>query len=142
MWTTQDKLNTLVKEYEACKDEMYQKGEDIDKHARELLKELMTIEGWECMIKSCYAFYAAYKNKEDFFRACNVTHTKDAVQFIKGYSDGDEYEVLEISFRKPLKEQVREKLMELQAEEEEKAKKKRRKELAELERLKKKYESK
>lgn len=58
------------------------------------------------MIRNCVEHYNKYP--DEFFNWCSVTHNEEAVQFVKGYSNGDEYKVLEISYRKSLKEQVQE----------------------------------
>lgn len=137
MWTTQDHLNLLTKEYAGFRRELKAKGEEIDRYARELLKELQTIKGWECMIKDCREHYEKYP--KDFFGWCSVTHTQDAVQFIKGYSDDGEYEVLEISFRKSLKDQVRDRLEEIEYEKRKEETDTRERDLMELERIRKKY---
>lgn len=105
MLTIQDKLSADVKAYEHHRKMMSEMDERIDREARELLSELRKVKGWECMIKKCEEHYA--KCPDEFFDWCSVTHTDDAVQFVKGYSDDREYEVLEISFRKSLKDQVR-----------------------------------
>lgn len=99
----------------------------------------MKIEGWECMIKHCYEHYCSYKNKADFFKVCSVTHTDKAIQFVKGYSDGDEYEVLEISFCKSLKNQVRDRMDFLEDKKTQKKKMLYEKDMAELARIKNKY---
>lgn len=139
MWTTQDYLNRLVKEYDGCQKQLKKTREEIDSKARELLAELQQITGWECMIKHCYDHYASYKHKDDFFKACIVTHTDDAVQFVKGYSDGSEYDVLTISFKKSLKDQIRDRLDEIEFERRRKETDTRERDLAELERIRKKY---
>lgn len=108
MYTIQDKLIADVKDYALHKKGMRDAGERIDKEARELLSELRKVKGWECMIKECGEHYAKYP--DNFFDWCSVTHTDDAVQFVKGYADDGEYEVLEISFRKSLKDQVRDRM--------------------------------
>lgn len=108
MYTIQDKLSANVKNYAHYKKMIVQMRKEIDLEARELLNELRKIKGWECMIKECEYHYSKYP--DEFFDWCSVTHTNDAVQFVKGYSNGDEYEVLEINFRKSLKDQVHERL--------------------------------
>lgn len=138
MFTTQDKLGTLVKRHAEYSQRLEEVGEEIAREAHALLSELQKIEGWECMIKACKTHYAKYPDK--FFDWCSVTHTDDAVQFVKGYSNCDEYEVLEISFRKSLKQQVMECEETIEKETKKKESEIKRKELAELERLKKKYE--
>lgn len=109
MYTIQDKLSADVKHYANYKKMKDEAEARIDSEARELLSELQKVDGWECMIKRCKEHYAKYPDR--FFDWCSVTHTDDAVQFVKGYSNGDEYEVLEISFRKSLKDQVRDRMM-------------------------------
>lgn len=137
MWSVQDKLIADVKNYTLHRKEMNNAGKRIDEEARELLGELQKVKGWECMIKDCEEHYAKYPDK--FFGWCSVTHTDDAVQFVKGYSDGDEYEVLEISFRKSLKDQVRDRMEYLEEQRRRHETEEREKDLAQLERLRKKY---
>jgi len=137
MYTIQDKLSADVKDYAHHKKMMAEMGERIDREARELLSELRKVKGWECMIKECEEHYAKYPDK--FFDWCSVTHTDDAVQFIKGYSNDDEYEVLEISFRKSLKDQVRDRMDYLAEQREKEATEERERDLIQLERIKKKY---
>lgn len=105
MWSIQDKLIADVKNYTLHRKEMNNVGKRIEELARELLGELQKIKGWECMIKECKELYAKYPDK--FFGWCSVTHNDDAVQFVKGYN---KYKVLEISFRKSLKDQVRDRM--------------------------------
>ena len=137
MLTIQDKLIADVKNYTLHRKDMDDAGKRIDEEARELLGELQKVKGWECMIKHCKEHYAKYPDK--FFDWCSVTHTDDAVQFIKGYSDGDEYEVLEISFRKSLKDQVHDWMEFLEYQHNLQEAQEREKDLAQLERLRKKY---
>lgn len=68
-----------------------------------------------------------------------MTHTDDAVQFVKGYADDGEYEVLEISFRKSLKDQVRDRMDYLAEQREKEATEERERDLIQLERIRKKY---
>ena len=137
MYTIQDKLSADVKDYARYKKMMAEAGERIDREARELLSELRKVKGWECMIKECEEHYAKYPDK--FFDWCSVTHTDDAVQFVKGYSDDGEYEVLEISFRKSLKDQVRDRMDYLAEQREKEATEERERDLMQLERIRKKY---
>ena len=138
MDTVQENLIEKINSYKTLQTELKQLGEQIDKEARKLLEELQKVDDWECMIKECRGHYSKYP--KDFFEWCSVTHREDAVQFVKGYSNGDEYEVLEIGLYDPLATQVcnrKNKLCEDATKEQEKIKKK---ELKELERLKRKYE--
>lgn len=137
MYTIQDKLSADVKGYARYKEMMAEMGERIDREARELLSELRKVKGWECMIKECEEHYAKYPDK--FFDWCSVTHTDDAVQFVKGYADDGEYEVLEISFRKSLKDQVRDRMDYLEEQHEKEATEERERDLIQLERIRKKY---
>lgn len=137
MWSIQDKLIADVKHYAAHEMGMQDAEDRIDKEARELLGELQKVKGWECMIKKCKEHYAKYPDK--FFDWCSVTHTDDAVQFVKGYSDEEEYEVLEISFRKSLKDQVRDRMDYLAEQREKEAVEERERDLIQLERIRKKY---
>ena len=137
MWSIQDKLIADVKNYTLHRKEMNNAGKRIEEEARELLGELQKIKGWECMIKECEEHYAKYPDK--FFDWCSVTHTDDAVQFVKGYSDDDEYEVLEISFRKSLKDQVRGRMEYLENQRNLQEVQEREKYFAQLEYLRKKY---
>lgn len=139
MFTTQDHLNILVKDYDMYKEKMKATRDGIDRYARCLLSELMEIEGWECMIKHCYEHYSSYKNKGDFFKACEVTHSDGAVQFVKGYRNGDEYEVLEISFRKSLKDQIRDRMDFLENEKRRREVDEHEKDMIELARIRYKY---
>ena len=119
--------------------ELVQLNEEIDKESRNLLKELQKVDGWECMITASKEHYAKYP--EEFFDWCSVTHDDDAVQFVKHYSDGTDYEVLEIGLYDSPADQVKYRQNETinkVAKEQEEIKKK---ELAELERLKRKYEN-
>jgi hypothetical protein len=137
MYTIQDKLSADVKDYARYKKMMAEAGERIDSEARELLSELRKVKGWECMIKECEEHYAKYPDK--FFDWCSVTHTDDAVQFVKGYSNDDEYEVLEISFSKSLKDQVRDRMDYLEEQRKREATEERERDLIQLERIRKKY---
>ena len=137
MYTIQDKLSADVKDYARYKKMMAEASERIEREARELLRELRKVKGWECMIKECEEHYAKYPDK--FFGWCSVTHTDDAVQFVKGYYDGGEYEVLEISFRKSLKDQVRDRMDYLAKQREKEATEERERDLIQLERIRKKY---
>lgn len=137
MWTVQDKLSAAVKDYARYQEQMNEACTIIDREARELLSELQKVEGWECMIKACKDHYSKFPNL--FFGWCSVTHTDDAVQFVKGYSSGDEYEVLEISFRKSLKDQVRDRKIDLEEQRKKQVADEREKDLAEMERIKGKY---
>lgn len=137
MYTIQDKLSADVKEYAHHKKMMDEMGDRIDREARELLSELRKVKGWECMIKECEEHYTKYP--DEFFDWCSVTHTDDAVQFVKGYSDDGEYEVLEISFSKSLKDQVRDRMDYLAEQREKKATEERERDLKQLERIRKKY---
>lgn len=137
MYTIQDKLSADVKDYAHHRKMMAEMGERIDREARELLSELRKVKGWECMIKECEEHYAEYPDK--FFDWCSVTHTDDAVQFVKGYSNDDEYEVLEISFRKSLKDQVRDRQDYLAEQREKQETEEREKDLMQLERIRAKY---
>lgn len=137
MNTIQDKLIADIKDYTLHKKGMQNAGERIDNEARELLAELQKITGWECMIKACDEHYTKYP--KEFFDWCSVTHTDDAVQFVKGYSDGDEYNVLEISFLKSLKDQVRERMEYIEEQRHRQETEEREKDLIQLERIRKKY---
>lgn len=139
MNTIQGNLINKIKQYKTLTAELEQLNEQIDKESRNLLKELQKVDGWECMIKECEEHYANYP--EEFFDWCGVTHDDDAVQFVKHYSDGTDYEVLEIGLYSTPAEQVHYRQNETinkVAKEQEEIKKK---ELAELERLKRKYEN-
>lgn len=137
MYTIQDKLSTDVKHYAHYRKMMNETGKRIDREARELLSELRKVNGWECMIKECEEHYAKYP--DEFFDWCSVTHTDDSVQFVKGYSDGEEYVVLEISFRKSLKDQVHDRMDYLEEQRKKEADEERERDLIQLERIRKKY---
>lgn len=141
MLTTQDKLNNDVKEYAGYMRMIKETSDRIDSEARELLCELQEIDGWECMILHCYAHYLSYRHKDSFFRSCSVAHTDNSVQFIKGYSDGEAYVVLDISFKKSLQQQVRERMEGIEFEKRQKEIDEREKDLAILERIRKKFET-
>lgn len=137
MRTIQDKLIADVNDYALHEKKIRDARERIDKEARELLVKLQKVKGWECMIKECEDHYAKYP--KEFFKWCGVTHTDDAVQFVKGYSGGDEYEVLEISFRKSLKDQVRDRMEYLEEQRHHQENEERENDLIQLERIRKKY---
>lgn len=137
MWTVQDKLSAAVKDYARYKEKVNEACAIIDREARELLSELQKVEGWECMIKACEGHYSRYPKQ--FFGWCSVTHTDDAVQFFKGYSNGEEYEVLEISFRKSLKDQVRDRKLYLEEQRRKQEAEERERDLMQMERIREKY---
>jgi len=139
MNTIQSNLIEDIRHYKELESSLEHLEEQIDKEARQLLKELQKIDGWQCMIKTCKDHYAKYPKK--FFDWCSVTHTDGAVQFVKGYSDGDEYEVMEIDLHNSLAMQVRNKQIELRGEAQREQQEIKEKELAELKRLKEKYEN-
>ena len=138
MNTIQSNLIEDIKHYKGLESSLEHLGEQIDKEARQLLKELQEIDGWQCMIKHCKGHYDKYPDK--FFDWCSVTHTDGAVQFVKGYSNCDEYEVIEIDLHNSLAMQVRNRQIELRGEAQHKQEEIKEKELAELKRLKEKYE--
>lgn len=140
MVTIQGKLLEDIRHYKYLKSELKECRERIDKEARNLLKELQKVDGWECMIKECEYHYSKYPDQ--FFGWCSVTHTDNAVQFVKGYSNGDEYEVLEISLHDSPAMQVRNRMIDIRGEEKREQEAIKEKELAELKRLKDKYENK
>lgn len=137
MYTIQDHLIADVKRYAYHRKMMVKMGERIDSEARELLSELRKVKGWECMIKKCKEDYVKYPDK--FFDWCRVTHTDNAVQFVKRYAYDGEYEVLEISFRKSLKDQVRDRMDLLKNNAKKKAAEERERDLIQLERIRAKY---
>ncbi len=139
MDTIQSYLIKDIKYYKELKSSLEHLGEQIDKEARQLLKELQEIDGWQCMIKHCKDHYA--KSPGKFFDWCSVTYTDSAVQFVKGYSNGDEYEVMEIDLHNSLAMQVRNKQIDLKEEALREQQEIKEKELAELKRLKEKYEN-
>lgn len=131
------RLRQYIRQYAEHERKMEKIQEQIDREARKLLLELQRINGWECMIKHCRYHYEKYK--KDFFGWCQVTTTDDSVQFVKGYSNGDEYNVLSINLYKPLEQQVHERMEEMENEQHRKETNIRKKELSEFERIKKKY---
>lgn len=137
MWTVQDKLSAAVKDYARYKEQEKEARAIIDREARELLSELQKVEGWECMIKECEDHYSKFPKL--FFGWCAVTHTDDAVQFVKGYSNGEEYEVLEISFRRSLKDQVRDRKLYLEEQRRKQEAEERERDLMQMERIREKY---
>jgi hypothetical protein len=92
--------------------------ENMDKVSRELLNELREIPNWECMIEGCKCHYEKYQN--EFFDWCEIEYypSLHSIEFVKGYSGGDEITVLSIDLDKPLEEQVQTKLAELQHQQE------------------------
>lgn len=139
MNTIQSNLIEDIRHYKGLESSLEHLEGQIDKEARQLLKELQKIDGWQCMIKACKEHYAKCPNR--FFDWCSVTYTDSAVQFVKGYSDGDEYEVMEIDLHNSLSMQVRNKQIELRGEALSEQQEIKEKELAELKRLKEKYEN-
>lgn len=116
-------------------------NEKTESLARELLAQLRQINDWEAMIsEECLWHYE--KCPYEFFSWCEVYSTDKEVWFEKGYSNGDEYTALTISLDVPLEEQVRMAIAAKEDKERKETEQEREKELAELERLKKKYESK
>lgn len=78
----------------------------IDRLGRELLEELRQIRGWESMILHCKDHYELYPDQ--FFGWCKVkySYAEPIIEFVKGYSNGDEYTVLTIRLDMELVEQV------------------------------------
>lgn len=110
-------------------------------HARFLLGELKNIDGWEAMIEHCRPHYEeSTKKGYDFFDWCSVYWENDCVYFLKGYSSGEEYTVLTIKLNEPLEKQVKDAQERVLTEKKEKEEESRKRELAELKRLKEKYE--
>lgn len=138
-FTIKDKLRDDVNEYKHYLVLMSETRKNIEHGARELLCELRKIKGWECMIRNCVEQYNKYPDK--FFNWCSVTHNEDAVQFVKGYSNGEEYKVLEISYRKSLEEQVQEKINYQKEQSEKKKKEERERDFKQLEHIIRKYGS-
>jgi len=97
------------------------------------------LHGWECLIKACRQHYDQYP--EDFFNWCAVEHTPDSIIFVKAYADCTEYNVLEIDINKPLEDQVREKLDEIENAKKYNEEKIREQELKTLKRLQEKYKT-
>lgn len=108
MYTIQDKLIDDIKEFAYYKKKFSEMFKRIDTDARELLSELQKVNCWKLMINECEEHFTMFPH--DFFDRCRVEHTDDAVQFIKSYGHDDDYIVLEISLRKPLRDQVRERI--------------------------------
>lgn len=134
----QKKIIEIGKEIKKCEESVKTFKSELYVNAFLLLDELKKVDGWEVMIKSCEGHYFKYPDK--FFEWCEVGFSNNIVYFTKGYSnDDDDYIVLSIDLNKPLEEQVKaaiqEKIDKKHQEEIELAEI----ELAELERLKKKY---
>lgn len=108
MYTIQDQLIDDIQELAYYKKKMSETFKRIDTDARQLLSELQKVNGWKLMINECEEHYVKYPN--EFFDWCRVEHTDDTVQFIKSYAYGEDYNVLEISLHKPLRDQVRERI--------------------------------
>ena len=116
-----------------------EKKKAIAVKARELLNELRKLDNWEVLIDCCKEHYKQFP--DEFFGWCHVEFDNNKVYFVKGYrDDDDDYYVLTIDLSKPLKEQIKERQEEIKKDEEKEAEKIRAKELAELNRLKEKYE--
>jgi hypothetical protein len=93
------------------------------------------------MIENCQPHYEeSTKKGYDFFDWCSVYWENDCVYFLKGYSSGEEYTVLTIKLNEPLEKQVKDAQERALAEKKEMEEENRKLELAELKRLKEKYE--
>lgn len=139
MKAIQRNLLKKIEQYKTLTAELAQLNKEIDKESRELLKELQKVDGWECMIKASKEHYDKYP--EEFFDWCGVTHDDNAVQFVKYYSDGEEYEVLEIGLYDSPADQVKYRQDEIRNKDIKEQEEIKKKELVELERLKRKYEN-
>lgn len=108
------KLSKGLEELTRLMDERIDLEENMDKVSRELLNELREIPNWECMIEGCKGHYEEHPN--EFFDWCEIEYypSLHSIEFVKGYSGGDEITVLSIDLDKPLEEQVQTKLAELQ----------------------------
>lgn len=104
----QNKLCADIREYKKCQKKMTKMNKKIDREARELLRELQEIKGWECMILECACHYVRYPEK--FFDWCSVEISSDAVEFYKRYTCDENCKVMSINIRKSLAEQVNERL--------------------------------
>lgn len=132
-----NRLQVYIRRYAEYQQKLIELEKYINDEARELLCELQKIDGWECMILSCKEHYSKYP--KNFFGWCSVEHTDDSVQFVKGYSNSDEYVVLDINLNKPLEQQVHDKLKEVECNKKTIEEKEREKDLVEFEKIKKKY---
>lgn len=130
-------LSKLITAYRKHKDALFDISDNIKTHARQLLRELQDIDGWQCMIEHCYDHYSSIK--EVFFQLCEVEFTGDSVIFVKGYSNGDDYNVLTINLHKSLQQQVLERLELIHLENKSSEEKEKEKDMAEFERIKEKY---
>ena len=137
----QNETSSLIKERRELLKLIDEKEDAITVKARELLDELRKLDNWEVMIECCEEHYERFPDQ--FFDWCHVEFDKNEVSFVKNYSgDYDDYYVLTIDLTKPLEEQIKERQEKIKKDEEKEKEKIRAKELAELNRLKEKYENK
>ena len=135
----QTQLLNLIERHKCLKNKIHDIKQEINNIGRDLLEELRKIDGWENMIEHCKEHYL--ECPDVFFGWCEVKHTTDSIYFEKGYSnDDDEYKVLEINLVKPLEIQVQESIQNNQKLKQKEEDSIREKELAELKRLKEKYD--
>jgi len=136
----QNETSSLIKEHSKLYKLIDEKEEAITVKARELLNELRKLDNWEVMIDECKDHYERFP--DEFFDWCHVEFEKNKVYFVKNYSDDDDdYYVLTIDLSKPLEDQIKEKQEKIKKDEEKEKEKIKAKELAELNRLKEKYET-
>lgn len=139
--TIQEVLKKQVLRKKSFRKKLIQTNVEIDKLSRMLLKKLQQITGWEVMIDEEY-LWDYERDTDNFFNRCQVIALDTGkVEFVFNYDDGVST-ALTISLDAPLEEQVRMAISKKEGKEMKDAEQEREKELAELERLKKKYESK
>ena len=103
-----NELNETVKDTKNLSLLIQSNIKAIDRLGRELLEELRQIRGWESMILHCKDHYEQYPDQ--FLGWCKVEYSfaEPIIEFVKGYSNGDEYTVLTIRLDMELVEQVME----------------------------------
>ena len=137
----QSEISSLIEELGKLDKLIDEKENTITLKGRELLNELRKLDNWEVLIDCCKEHYEKYPDQ--FFNWCHVKYNKHKVSFVKNYSDDDDdYYVLTIDLTKTLEEQIKERELKNKKEYEQKKVDTREKELAELKRLKEKYENK
>ena len=133
----QKKTLRLISECSKMQSQISSHEREIERLGRDILEKLKQIDGWDVMIQHCRPHYEEFP--KEFFGWCVMEYTSDSISFVKDYSNGDEYTVLEIDLNKSLESQVAEAKKRKFDEEEAERKEIEEKERAELERLKNKY---
>ena len=136
---TQNEILSLITDYYKLSGDIALKKNEISNKARVLLAELRKLDNWEVMIEHCKEHYEKYPDQ--FFDWCYVKFNKNIVSFVKNYGeDYEDYYVLSIKLDKPLEDQIKEREAKNKKNAEKEEAAIREKELAELNRLKEKYE--